>query len=203
MSDGAAISSTKAELRKAAATARASAHADVDPGPACAALIEAVRRTTPPGGGVSAYLAIRTEIDPAPVFAPLVAAGFSLCLPVPFKNAALQFRPWHPGDALVPGGFGTLIPEDPSEVVPVTLIVPLLAFDAQGYRLGYGGGHYDRTLEGLRRTGTVSALGFAYAAQQLERVPTEPTDQPLDAVVTELGARWRRPPSLATAPTSA
>lgn len=203
MSDGAAISFTKAALRKSAAAARAAAHAAVDPGPACAALLDAVRRSTRPGGRVSAYLAIRTEIDPAPVFAPLVAAGFSLCLPVPFKNAALQFRPWSPGDSLVPGGFGTQIPEDPSEVVPDTLIVPMLAFDARGYRLGYGGGHYDRTLEGLRRTGTVTALGFAYAAQKVHQVPTEPTDQPLDAVVTELGVQVHPTPSLATAPTSA
>jgi 5-formyltetrahydrofolate cyclo-ligase len=67
------------------------------------------------------------------------------------------------------------------------LIVPMLAWDRRGYRLGYGGGFYDRTLEGLRAKGPVLAIGFAFAAQEVEAVPTEPTDQRLDAVVTEKG----------------
>ena len=67
--------------------------------------------------------------------------------------------------------------------------MPLLAFDARGYRLGYGGGFYDRTLEGLRARGPVCAVGFAYGAQEVAQVPTEPTDQPLDLIVTEAGAR--------------
>ena len=65
--------------------------------------------------------------------------------------------------------------------------MPLVAFDARGYRLGYGGGFYDRTLEGLRARGPVTAIGFAFAAQELEEVPVEPTDQPLDRIITEAG----------------
>jgi 5-formyltetrahydrofolate cyclo-ligase len=74
-------------------------------------------------------------------------------------------------------------------VTPQILIVPLLAFDARGYRLGYGGGFYDRTLQGLRAAGPVTAIGFAYNAQEVAQVPTEPTDQPLDFIVTEAGIR--------------
>ena len=70
---------------------------------------------------------------------------------------------------------------------PEILIVPLVAFDRQGGRLGYGGGFYDRTLEGLRAKGPVLAIGFAYAAQETEALPLEPTDQPLDMIVTESG----------------
>ena len=70
-------------------------------------------------------------------------------------------------------------------MLPRTLVVPLLAFDRTGQRLGYGAGHYDRTLEKLRKVHPVKAIGFAYAAQECDRVPTEATDQPLDAIVTE------------------
>jgi len=83
------------------------------------------------------------------------------------------------------GPFGAKIPLVAEPVTPSVLIVPLLAFDRNGYRLGYGGGYYDRTLEILRANGPVLAVGFAYAAQQIDTVPTEATDQPLDAVVTE------------------
>jgi len=85
------------------------------------------------------------------------------------------------------GYLGALIPEVAEEVVPEVLIVPLLAFDRPGYRLGYGGGFYDRTLERLRARGPVTAIGFAFAAQEVDRVPTEPTDQKLDLIVTERG----------------
>jgi 5-formyltetrahydrofolate cyclo-ligase len=88
---------------------------------------------------------------------------------------------------LVEGVFKAMIPEDGAWVEPSVLIVPLLAFDARGYRLGYGGGFYDRTLEGLRARGPVLAVGFAFAAQEVAEVPTDATDQRLDAVVTERG----------------
>jgi 5-formyltetrahydrofolate cyclo-ligase len=80
-----------------------------------------------------------------------------------------------------------MIPEEGAWLEPQVLIVPMLAWDRRGYRLGYGGGFYDRTLEGLRAKGPVLAIGFAFAAQEVEAVPTEPTDQRLDAVVTEKG----------------
>ena len=86
---------------------------------------------------------------------------------------------------MVPGPFGARIPEVPEFFEPEILIVPLVAFDAQGGRLGYGGGFYDRTLEGLRARRATLAIGFAYAAQQAEGLPLEATDQVLDLIVTE------------------
>ncbi len=88
---------------------------------------------------------------------------------------------------MVEGAFKALVPEEGAWVEPQVLIVPLLAFDARGYRLGYGGGFYDRTLEGLRARRPVLAVGLAFAAQEVAAVPVEPTDQRLDAVVTETG----------------
>lgn len=100
----------------------------------------------------------------------------------------MVFRDWSPEAPLEEGAFGVMVPAGGREVVPDLLIVPLLAFDARGYRLGYGGGFYDRTLEVLRRDGQVRAVGFAYSAQFQPDLPLEPTDQPLDEIVTETGA---------------
>jgi 5-formyltetrahydrofolate cyclo-ligase len=88
---------------------------------------------------------------------------------------------------MVAGDFGALIPEEGPWIEPQVVIVPLLAFDARGYRLGYGGGFYDRTLAGLRARHAVLAVGFAFAAQEVDEVPIDLYDQPLDAVVTERG----------------
>ena len=85
------------------------------------------------------------------------------------------------------GAFGALIPAEGAWLEPEVLIVPLLSFDRRGFRLGYGGGFYDRTLERLRARHGVLALGFAFAAQEVAEVPIEPTDQPLDAILTETG----------------
>ena len=103
------------------------------------------------------------------------------------KGLALRFREWSPGAAMVDGPFGALVPQDGAWVVPEVLIVPLVAFDARGYRLGYGGGFYDRTLEGLRAQGLVWAVGFAFSGQEPPEVPIEVTDQRLDVLVTENG----------------
>ena len=140
------------------------------------------------GGKVLAgYMPMRTEIDPLAAMA--VHQG-SVGVPVIIgAGLALRFRAWGPGVAMVAGGFGALIPEDGPWVEPEVLIVPLLAFDARGYRLGYGGGFYDRTLAGLRARGPVLAVGFAFAAQEVDEVPIDGFDQRLDAVVTEQGMR--------------
>ncbi len=90
---------------------------------------------------------------------------------------------------MVAGEFGALIPAVGDWIIPQVVIVPLVGFDARGYRLGYGGGFYDRTLEGLRATGPVVAIGFAFAAQEMAEVPIEATDQRLDMIVTEQGVR--------------
>ena len=83
------------------------------------------------------------------------------------------------------GAFGAFIPTQEHIIVPTVVILPLLAFDARGYRLGYGGGFYDRTLERLRSQGPLLSVGLAYSGQEMEDVPTEATDQRLDALVTE------------------
>lgn len=138
------------------------------------------------GGKVlSGYMPMRTEIDPLPAMA---AHQGPVGVPVIIgKGQPLRFREWTPGTKLVEGAFKALIPEEGAWVEPEVLIVPLLAFDARGYRLGYGGGFYDRTLEGLRARHPVLAIGFAFSAQEVAEVPIDATDQRLDAVVTEKG----------------
>lgn len=143
----------------------------------------------PPAAVVSAYWPFRSEIDPRPLMQRLAALGCRIALPVtPKKGVAqpLRFHLWTPGTALAPRSFGVHEPgADAEEVRPDLLLVPLLAFDRHGGRLGYGAGHYDRTLEALRETRAVTAIGLAYAAQEVERLPIEAHDQPLDAILTE------------------
>jgi 5-formyltetrahydrofolate cyclo-ligase len=148
---------------------------------------------------ISGYWPLGDEIDPRPLLQALAGRGLPLALPaIRAAGEPLDFRAWRPGDALRPARFGTRepLPEAPL-VQPGLLLVPLLAFDAAGYRLGYGGGFYDRSLALLRRTGDILAVGLAYAAQQVAAVPREATDQALDLVVTEAGvvtpAPERRP----------
>ena len=137
---------------------------------------------------ISAYRPIRTELDPTPLMIALHRAGHRLCVPVILgEGQPLEFHEWWPDVAMKPGPFGAEVPDDTHVLLPNLILAPMLCFDAQGWRLGYGGGFYDRTLEGLRATRKVRAYGFAYAAQQIERVPTEPTDQRLDGIVTEKG----------------
>lgn len=179
------MSGPKDILRKAARERRAGAHGRVDPGPALRRLRELIDATD---GPVSFYWPIRTEIDPRPVMAGLADTRV-VCLPVTHgRDAALTFRRWHPGAEMEADGFGVSVPVVDERVVPAVLVVPMLAFDAACHRLGYGAGHYDRTLAGLRSNGVATAYGLAYAAQQTDApLPAEPTDQPLDTIVTEAG----------------
>lgn len=174
----------KTTLRHMLKAARATAFAEVDPSPALDHLRHILRDAT---GPISFYWPIRTELDPRPVLAEM-ARTTPVCLPLTHgRTAPLTFRAWHPGAALETDGFGVSVPAADNPVVPRTLIVPLLGFDRRGHRLGYGAGHYDRTLEGLRALHPVTAIGLAYAAQEIAEVPNEPTDQPLEAIVTETG----------------
>ena len=137
---------------------------------------------------ISGYRPIRTEIDPTPLMAALHAADHRLCVPVIEREGLpLSFREWHPGAEMVAGAFGAEIPAEGDWLEPNLLLVPLVAFDSAGRRLGYGGGFYDRTLAGLRARRRTLAIGLAYAAQEVEAVPHDATDQTLDAVVTEHG----------------
>ena len=139
-------------------------------------------------GTVSAYLAIRNEIDPMPLMLALAGLGFGVALPIIVgPGQPLVFRRWTPGAALEAGPFGTSVPRDGAEVEPDVLVVPMLAFDARCHRLGYGGGFYDRTIARLRARRPVHAFGLAYAGQELPALPVEATDIQLDAVVTEAG----------------
>lgn len=136
---------------------------------------------------VSGYWPLRDELDPRPILSALAARGQRLCLPVVVESgAALVFRGWRPDMSLEPAAFGTQVPGADCPILePDILLVPLLAFDRRGHRLGYGGGFYDRTLAGLRGRRPVLAVGLAFAAQEVDEVPVEAGDQPLDRVVTE------------------
>ncbi|MCF7699663.1 5-formyltetrahydrofolate cyclo-ligase [Loktanella sp. M215] len=185
----AALTAEKAAARKAALARRAVAHAAGGAQAGYLSEVLAGYRGVPLAG----YLPMRTEIDPLPAMAEAAAYG---PVGVPLIVAAgqpLVFRTWQPGGATMAGTFGTSLPVAGVEMVPQILIVPLVAFDARGGRLGYGGGFYDRTLDGLRKAGPVLAIGYAFAAQQAEVLPLEPTDQPLDMIVTETGILedWR------------
>jgi 5-formyltetrahydrofolate cyclo-ligase len=136
---------------------------------------------------VSGFLPIRSEIDPRPAMTALAARGHRLALPCVTPDG-LVFRLWRPGDALRKAGFGLSEPEAAAPAVdPDVMLVPLAAFDRRGHRIGYGAGHYDRALARLSATQHPLALGLAFAAQEVEKVPDEPHDQPLDAIVTEDG----------------
>lgn len=139
------------------------------------------------GAALAGYMPMRTEIDP---LAAMAAHQGPVGVPVIMgAGQALRFRQWTPQAAMVAGEFGALIPATGDWITPQVVIVPLVGFDARGYRLGYGGGFYDRTLEGLRALGPVVAIGFAFAAQEMAEVPIEDTDQRLDMIVTEQGVR--------------
>jgi len=158
----------------------------LDPVAAGLALMAHVLRDYPPPAGavVSGYWPIGTEIDIRPLLRALHDRGHPIALPVtPRRGEALTFRGWQPGDVLVPERFGTMRPIG-GLLVPDALLIPLLAFDASGGRLGYGGGFYDRTLAGLPNR---SRIGCAFAAQQVDAVPVGPYDIRLDAVATERG----------------
>jgi 5-formyltetrahydrofolate cyclo-ligase len=183
------LAETKAAARAAAFAARKAAHAA---GQGRAADILAEVLAPHAGRALAGYMAMRTEIDPGPAMA---AHAGPVAVPV-IEGAGrpLRFRAWSPGCAMVPGPFGAAVPAGGEWVEPEVLIVPLVAFDRRMFRLGYGGGFYDRTLAGLRATGPRLAIGFAFAAQEVAEVPVEPTDEPLDLIVTEAGVIT--PPSI-------
>ncbi len=141
---------------------------------------------------VSAYIAIGEEADPAPLIEALRARGYAIALPrVAGKAKPLAFHLYEEGAKLVPGVLGLSQPApDWPEAIPDILAVPLLAFDSDGNRLGYGAGFYDRTLAGLRARHKVLAVGYAFAGQEVAAVPHHDGDEKLDGVVTEESARW-------------
>lgn len=136
---------------------------------------------------VSGFFPYQSEIDTRPLLGKLAGDGWTTCLPIVIANGQpLQFRRWLPGEPTINGVWGIPRPPDTSpELEPDVLIIPMLAFDRTGYRLGYGGGFYDRTLEKLRAIKKVIAIGVAYSAQELDEVPHGLHDQPLNYIMTE------------------
>ena len=139
-------------------------------------------RDVQPVGG---YWPIRSEVDPRPLMRALLRRGQDVALSQ-ILHPRLSWRLWRPGDPLVKGGFGVREPgPDAPECFPVALLVPLAAFDRAGHRVGYGKGHFDRSIAALSAMHPVLTVGLAYAAQEIERAPAEEHDRRLDLVITE------------------
>jgi 5-formyltetrahydrofolate cyclo-ligase len=177
----------KKQLRGSAGAARAAAAKAAPEAPAQLAerLLEA--EVIPERAAVSGYWPMGSELDLRPLLKKLHERGNRLCLPVVVRSGArLMFRLWQPGDELEPAGFGTQVPaESQPDVIPNVLLVPLLAFDREGFRLGYGGGFYDRTLAHWREKRDILAIGVAFAGQEMSAVPRGKHDEPLDLIATE------------------
>lgn len=172
---------SKADIRIAARRRRADLHHD---GFAAALAAHAELLRIPKGATVAGYRAHRDEADPALLLEALARSGAHIAFPrVTAKDAALEFHRIPDGEILQPGAFGIHEPLDHwPRVRPDILLVPLLAYDDQGYRLGYGGGYYDRTLAALPGT---RAVGIAYAGQRVDFLPHDAHDCRLDALLTE------------------
>jgi len=178
---------SKTDLR-AAALARRQALSDVARVTAAAAIAgRALPFVVPEGAIVAGYVPIRGEIDPFPLMRALSARGARLALPVVTgQGRPLEFRSWSEGEALQRSALGILEPlPGAPKVIPDIVLAPLAAFDALGHRIGYGAGHYDRTLEALRGAKPVIAAGLAFAVQQIAAVPAAAHDVALDYVITE------------------
>jgi 5-formyltetrahydrofolate cyclo-ligase len=187
MQDDISINVRKAELRE-----EAIANRDRIPAEARTKAAESIAvRPFPLSLGsdtiVSGFFPLKTEINPLPLMRKLSDAGAQLALPVVTgRGKPLIMRAWSFGAPLASGVWGIREPTpDAPEVAPDILLVPLLAFDRQGHRIGYGAGYYDMTISGLRARKPVVAIGIAYAAQEVDAVPVTPRDARLDLVLTE------------------
>lgn len=183
------LSAVKAAARAHAVVVRRQACADYGRVAAEKLAIQADRLSFSCGTVVAGYWPMGDEIDPRPLLEILAGRGCVIGLPVVMaRGQPLLFRQWEVGDPLEQGLHGTCHPvAAAAEVTPDLLLVPLLAFDGAGYRLGYGGGYYDRTLAALRHHTHVTAIGVAFAAQRMEAVPRDQHDQILDLILTEQG----------------
>jgi 5-formyltetrahydrofolate cyclo-ligase len=181
---------SKVELRKNLRARRAElAHASPDFARDVAEHVAALKIAD--GSVVGGYIAIHDEADPHLLLKKLTLQNCTLAFPrVHARDEPLAFHRWNAGQNLQRGAYGILEPlKDWPLAYPKILLVPLLAFDTSGHRLGYGGGYYDRTLDFLRANSTVRAIGVAYAGQEVPELPHEAHDHPLDAVITENGVR--------------
>ena len=187
------LDARKAALRRESAALRAAAaKADPESAPRLAYHGAALKDAGLFGEGsiIAGYWPIRSEIDPVPLLAVLAAMGFKTALPAtPRAGEPLVFHLWACGEPLIDGLYGTSEPPASApQCRPDGLLVPLLAFDSQFFRLGYGGGFYDRSLASLRcDKPDIRAVGIAYRDQQVEDLPKGPHDARLDAVLTPDG----------------
>lgn len=184
MTDSADLAAAKAQARREARARRQG----LDAAAAGAALVAHWPPAWTGLAPISAYWPMRNEIDPRPLLDNLHRQGAALALPRMVSAAEPPvFHPWRPGDALAPDACAIAAPLPRAPILePLLLLVPLLAFDRMGGRLGYGGGHYDRLIARLRPRG-VRAVGLAYAGQEIPAVPLGPFDQRLDAILTDHG----------------
>lgn len=189
-----ALAAAKQALRRDAADRRKELARD-DDGTAAERLGDHLRAALDARGGIageaviSGYWPLDDEMDPRPAMRDLVEAGCRVALPVVAgRDRPLLFRQWTPETMLTPGAFRVMQPgPDAAELEPRLLLVPLLAFDRAGRRLGWGAGFYDRSIAGLRARGPCLAIGIAWAGQQVATVPADDHDEALDLIVTEAG----------------
>ncbi|MBW3616404.1 MAG: 5-formyltetrahydrofolate cyclo-ligase [Proteobacteria bacterium] len=184
------MTSSKDDLRRAARARRRLLAAE-NPHAAVQAAVHMLDSRLGPSPVTSLYMPVGGEIDPLPIAEALLERDTQLCLPVVVQlDAPLVFRAWRPGDALAPDLLGALAPLPGARPIePELVIAPLLAFDADGNRLGQGGGYFDRTIAELHRRTKAVIVGLAYAGQEVPSLPVEAHDRPLDAVLTERGFR--------------
>jgi 5-formyltetrahydrofolate cyclo-ligase len=182
-----AIDELKAALRREALARRDALPVDVRAAAAQAIAARPFPVAAPPGAVVSGFMPMKSEIDPLPLMRKLAAAGARLALPVVAgKGKPLGMRAFALGEPLASGVWGIREPKpDAAEVEPDVLLVPLLAFDRSGHRIGYGAGYYDMTIAALRAKKAIVAVGIAFAAQEISAVPDTPRDARLDLVLTE------------------
>lgn len=150
---------------------------------ACEVLLEVLAAYR--GAPLAGFMPINTEIDPRPAMVEASAHGMVGVPVIKARAKPLEFAKWDPETEMVVGDFKVEIPAFIEWMMPEIVLVPLVAWDKEGGRLGYGGGFYDRTLERLRARGPILAIGFAFNAQEDNNLPLEPTDQSLDMVITE------------------
>jgi 5-formyltetrahydrofolate cyclo-ligase len=182
-----AIDDLKATLRREALARRDALSAEVRTAAAQTIAARPFPVAVPPGAIVSGFMPMKSEINPLPLMRTLADAGAALALPaVAGKGNPLIMRSYAFGEALASGVWGIREPgPDARQVDPDILLVPLLAFDRRGHRIGYGAGYYDMTIAALRARKPVVAVGIAFAAQEITQVPTTPRDARLDLVLTE------------------
>ena len=178
---------SKDDLRKIALVARAALSEEARTAASDALAKRGLPFEIAAGTIVSGYSPIRSELDPAPLMRVLAVRGAQLALPaVMARGKSLAFRAWSPGDRLTLGALGILEPSPAAaELIPDIMLVPLAAFDRLGHRIGYGAGHYDFTLAHLRKLKPITAIGLAFAAQEIAVVPALAHDVALDYVLTE------------------